>query len=258
MPASRQQAMWVWGAPSVDPLIVFAKAHRVSALFVEVRPSVATDGSLAALQRLKSAADAAHIALYALNGDPSWATDHAAALAWQHAALATGLFAGTHLDVEPYSLPAWQTDQAGTASSFLKLLAALKAASALPLEVDVPFWYGTIAAPAPAAPGATLADAVLAAVDAVTVMSYRNTASGGNSILGVGADMLVRAQVLDKPARLAAETNATPDCGNCSFAGLPASALQGALDEVETAAAGYATFNGMAVEDYAGWSKLGS
>lgn len=248
--------MWVWGAQSADPLIAFAQAHRVSALFVEVRPTVATDGTLPALQSLKTAADAAGIALYALNGDPTWTTDHASALAWQQAALATDLFAGIHLDVEPYSLPAWQTDQAGTASSFLQLLSALKAASALPLEVDVPFWYGTIPAPGQAAPGATLADAVLAAVDAVTVMSYRNTATGSNSILDVGIDMLQRAQAANKPVRLAAETNPVSGCNYCSFAGMSASALQTALDDVEAVGAGYTTFDGMSVEDYAGWSAL--
>ena len=250
--------MWVWGAQDPKALIAFAQAHRVSALFVYVTPTVATDGTLAALQTLKAGADAAGIALYALNGDPTWATDHASALAWQQAALATGLFAGTHLDVEPYSLPAWQTDQAGTATSFLQLLAALKAASSLPLEIDVPFWYGTIPAPASAPGAATLADAVLSAVDAITVMSYRNTATGSNSILDVGTDMLQRAQVANKPVRLAAETNPLSDCSYCTFAGMPASALQTALDDVEAVGAGYTTFHGMSVEDYTGWSALGN
>jgi hypothetical protein len=252
---STRQALWVWGAPDSDALVAFAQAHQVSELFVEVTPKVATDGSFVRLQYLKAIATAAGIRLYALNGDPSWATNPAEALAWQKAALDTGLFAGTHLDVEPYSLPAWQTDEAGTAAAFLQMLSQLKAAYPLPLEADVPFWYGTYPAPA-GATGPTLADAVLSVVDAATVMSYRDTATGANSIVDVGTDMLTRAQAAGKPVRLAAETNPTPDCAVCSFSAATATQLQAALSQVETVAGSYRTFDGMAVEDYNGWSGL--
>jgi hypothetical protein len=135
----------------------------------------------------------------------------------------------------------------------------LKSASKLPLEVDVPFWYGTIAAPSSApgtTAGGTFADAVMAVADAVTVMSYRNTATGPNSIVDVGTDMLTRAQTAGKPVRLGAETNATPGCAYRSFVGLTDFQLETAVDQVEAAVDGYQTFRGMAIEDYNGWSVL--
>lgn len=247
--------MWVWTVPAPKTLISFAKAHGVTDLFVAVTTTVATDGSLPALQQLKRLADSASMRLYALNGDPSWAIDQTAALSWQSAALTTGLFAGIHVDVEPYSLPQWQTAQAETAQSYITLLGLLKASSSLPVEVDVPFWYGTIPAPAGSS-GATLADAVLAVVDEVTVMSYRSTATGAYSITDVGTDMLTRAAAAGKPLRLGAETNPTPGCSNCSFAGISASTFSTALNAVNAAAARYRGYSGIAIEDYTGWSAL--
>jgi hypothetical protein len=244
--------MWVWGYPAPNDLIAFARAHHISELFVTVAPDVATSGDLPRLQQLKSLADIAQIHLQALGGDPTWTTDYTDALAWQRAALATGLFEGAHVDVEPYSLAAWNSDQAGTVASYLALLDQLKADSSLPLEVDVPFWYGTI----PANGFSSLADAVLATVNAVSVMSYRDTATGPNSIFDIGTDWLQRGAAAYKPVRLGAETNQLSDCPTCTFYGEGSAALINALSAVDAAAAIYTDYAGMAVEDYDGWFAL--
>ena len=51
-----------------------------------------------------------------------------------------------HLDVEPHTLPEWQTDPQGTAQQYLALLDAVRSRLAasgagLALVVDIPFWY---------------------------------------------------------------------------------------------------------------------
>ena len=61
-------------------------------------------------------------------------------------------------------------------------------------------------------------------VNAVTVMSYRDTATGANSMTAVGADMLTRASAAGKNVRLAAETQNLPDCTHCTLPGSLASA----------------------------------
>lgn len=201
---------------------------------------------------MKTFADSVGIRLDALNGDPTWATNPAAALTWENAAASSGLFAGPHVDVEPYQLPAWSSQQGTIASDYVSLLQQMKQASALPLEADVRFWYGTI----PATGYLSLADAVSLTADGVSVMSYRNTASGPGSISDVGNDMLSRGINFGKPVRLAVETNVQPDCSYCTFYGGSAAAMQTDMTAVDTAFVSVSSFNGIAVEDFNGWSAM--
>jgi hypothetical protein len=244
------RAMWLWQRSDPAATMNWATANAVKEIFVHV-PSKITKTELNRLKQFKKRADAAGVRLAALGGEPGWTFDHASALAWQRAAMGTGLFRTTHVDVEPYHLNEWRTDQAGTAAAFLGLLAVLRDADPRPLEADVPFWYGTVPVG-----GSTLADAVLARVDAVTVMSYRDAATGPGSIIGVGEDMLLRGRRAGRPVRLAAETLALPDCPYCTFREEGRRALDTALSAVDAAAVFYPAYAGMAVHDYASWTAL--
>ncbi len=44
---------------------------------------------------------------------------------WLGPAMGTGLFTGVHVDVEPYTTSAWQTDRAGVVGRYLGALGAL-------------------------------------------------------------------------------------------------------------------------------------
>ncbi|WP_130512900.1 hypothetical protein [Krasilnikovia cinnamomea] len=249
--AAPGRAMWLWNRADPATVITWATDHDVREIFTYVEPNVAASGDLTRLKDLKKRADRAGITLSALGGEPGWVFDIEGARAWQKSALGTKLFARSHVDVEPYALNAWSTDQPGTVAAFVALLDALQADDARPLEVDVPFWYDTIPLE-----GGTLADAVLARVDAVTVMSYRDTATGPNSIMDVGADMLLRGGAAGIPVRLAAETASLPDCPYCTFFEEGQQRLANTLDDVDVAAAGYPAFAGIAVHHYGSWSTL--
>src|SRR5688572_22059279 len=94
------RAMWLWNQADPATVLSWATAHGVSEIFVHAVRDLATSDDLPRLQELKARADAAGVRLSALGGDPGWTFDHAAALAWQRTALDTGLFAGSHIDVE--------------------------------------------------------------------------------------------------------------------------------------------------------------
>ncbi|GGS86512.1 hypothetical protein GCM10010156_51310 [Planobispora rosea] len=261
------RAMWLWHPADPAAVVEWATAQQVSEIFAYV-PEELTAAERARLATLKKNADAAGIKLAALGGAPEWALDHAAALSWLRTAMGTGLFHAAHVDVEPYHLPAWRTDRAGTVASFTALLTGLRDADPRPLEADVPFWYHTVpAAPSGADPAnsagspttggsGTLADEVLARTDAVTVMSYRDTATGPGSIMEISADMLRRGERAGRPVRLGAETLRLPDCPHCTFHGKGRAAMDAALAEVDAAAAGYPSFAGIAVHDYTAWTAL--
>ena len=245
------RAMWVWGADPATEVITWATRQNVSEVFVYVAPSVLTDGGLARLQDLKEQAVAQRIKLRALGGEPGWVTDHAAALAWQRTVVTTGLFDGIHLDVEPYLLPGWTTDLQATETAFLKLLDRMKAASTLPLEADVPFWFGQFQVGRK-----NLADEVLRRVNGVTVMSYRDTATGPNSMLSISQDWLVRGKAAGKRVRLGAETGPLSDCLHCTFHEEGAAALTLELAKVDAATRQTAAFGGIAVHHYGSWRTL--
>jgi hypothetical protein len=244
------RAMWLWNRPPVAQVITWATGHGVREILVYVPPKP----DLGYLRELRVRASAVGVTLSALGGEPTWTTDHAAALAWQRAAAGTGLFSRIHLDVEPYTLPAWRTDRTATTRAYLALLDKLRAARTLPLEADVPFWYGqhTIS-------GRNLATEVLARLDAITVLSYRDTATGPGSVLDVGADYLARGATAGKPVRLAVETQPLADCPYCTFAGKGAAALTAATGQIDaTATAGYPSYAGLAIHHYASWQALGA
>ena len=197
----------------------------------------------------------AGIRLQALGGDPGWVDDPAAAVAWQDAALSTGLFAGVHVDIEPWQRADWGTDQARVLAGYLATYDALQAATTLPLEADVPFWLWTLTA----ADGTAVDAAVLQRVDKVTVMSYRNTVTGPDSITDIAATTLAAGTTAGKPVRLAVETNflgSDAVSAKQTFYGKTEAAVNTALDQVDAAEAGTVSYAGMAVHDYAGYDAL--
>jgi hypothetical protein len=243
--------MWLWDRDEPGPVVDWAAANGVRALFAFYDPKAGA-ADLQRLATLERLCDAAGIMLDALGGEPGWTTDHATALAWARGAAATGLFHGLHMDVEPYLLPSWEQDQAALVPQYVSLLDETASATELPLELDVPFWLPTVTLPG----GENLADAVLARVAGVTVMSYRNTATGANSMVGVADDLLRRAGTLAKPVRLGAETQALGDCASCSFHGTTAERLHQTLAAVDLAAQRYPAFAGIAVHQYDSWIAL--
>lgn len=245
--STRARAMWLWSPADPAAVVPWATAQGVKEIFVAV-PWQPTAAQLARLKELRGRTRAAGIRLSALGGDPAWALDPASAVAWRKRAGATGLFDGIHLDVEPYLLPGWRTDQRRIVAGYLAMLDAVRAAGPEPLEADVPFWLATV----PAATG-NLADAVIARVHAITVMSYRDSAA---NVVDVGADLLARGQSANRPVRLAAETQPLADCGYCTFAGQTRAGLGTQLSTVDTTAARYTSFNGVAVHDYDSWTRL--
>jgi hypothetical protein len=245
------RAMWLWGDQPAAEVVDWADRQAVSEIFVHVSPAVLTNGDLARLQDMKELADARDITLRALGGDPAWVTDHAAALAWLQAVLTTGIFAGIHLDVEPYLTVGWTGNFEGTATAYLALLDKMRAGTALPIEADVPFWYGEHRVK-----GRNLADEVLRRVNAVTVMSYRDNGTGPNSILAVSQDWLARGKAIGKRVRLGAETDALADCPQCTFAEEGAEHLRDELAEVDSATRRTAAFAGIAVHRYGSWRAL--
>lgn len=248
---AQTRAMWLWGDDPAAEVVTWAASKGVSEIFVYVSPSVLVNGDLARLQQMRQRAGALRMKLTALGGDSSWVTDHKAALAWQRTVVRTGIFAGIHLDVEPYLTDGWTSDPQGTYKSFLSLLDKMRTASALPLEADVPFWYGQHKVGKN-----NLADEVLKRVSAITVMSYRDTGTGPNSMFAVSEDWLKRGAAAGKRVRLGAETVPLADCTHCTFHEEGANRLDQEMAKVDAATRLTPAFGGIAIHRYGTWRTL--
>jgi hypothetical protein len=104
--------------------------------------------------------------------------------------------------------------------------------------------------------GKNLADEVLKRVSAITVMSYRDTATGPNSIMSISADWLARGTVAGKRVRLGAETVPLADCPHCTFHEEGATKLATELSKVDAATRRTPSFGGIAIHRYGTWRAL--
>lgn len=251
---SPARATWVWGRPAPGPLVTWATKQRVGELFVAVPRSLGTSADLAWVTDLSRRAHRAGIRVAALGSATEWVDRPAEAVAWQRDALATGLFDGVHLDVEPWLHPAWDTDRAGVVAGYLALLDQVGAATGLPVEVDVAWWLHTVdSAEGP------LDAAVARRVDRMTAMTYRDTVTGTDSITDLGRQVLATAAAAGVPCRLAVETRflgADPVSQKQTFWGQGPTVLSRALAGVDAALAGHPAYAGTAVHDEAGWRAL--
>lgn len=253
-PDGVDRATWVWGRPRARSLVAFAVERSVDDLFVSVPDDLPRSGELAWFRNLRTRTAAAGVGVHALGSETSWVDDPQAALAWQSAALGTGLFDGVHLDVEPWLHDRWDSDRAAVVHGYLGLLEAMNTATSRRFEVDIAFWLDQVETEE-----GRLDEAVLARVDAVTVLSYRNTVLGSDSITGVAANALAAAARADKPARLAVETNflgTDPVSLKQTFHGASRSDLAAALAAVDSAMASSPAYRGVAVHDFSGWAAL--
>jgi len=245
--------MWVWDRPGPAALVDFAHRQSVGDLFVSTPGGLASSPELRWFRRLRARTASAGLRLQALGAEPGWLDEPAAARAWQRQALGSGLFDGVHLDVEPWLHPRWPRAAPALLSAWVDLLALLQDDAAVPVEADIPFWLHEH--PVGGRPGD---EAVMSAVDAVTVMSYRTTVVGPDSVTGVAAAALATAQRLRRPVRLAVETRRLDDpaADKQTFHGASRRELGRALEQVTVHLDTHPTYRGVAVHDHRGWVAM--
>ncbi|MGN6251978.1 MAG: hypothetical protein ACTHNS_09230 [Marmoricola sp.] len=250
------RAMWVWTRPTPSTLVSFAQHNGVTDLFLSVPSNLPSSSALTWVRSVAALAAPAGIRLDALGGDVAWLGHPDQAVAWQHAALSTGLFAGSHVDLEPWQDARWGTSsQPQAVRDYLAVLDQLRADTTLPLEADVSFWLWTISTDA----GQPLDAAVLARTDGYTIMSYRKAVTGADSITDIGAHELATAAAMGKRSRLGAETNylgSDATSTKQTFYGTTKTTLATALNTANSTEAAVKGYAGIAVEDYDGWNAL--
>ncbi|WP_374969576.1 hypothetical protein [Terrabacter sp. BE26] len=255
------RAMWVWDTSTPQRTVDLAVGTGIGQLFVAVPPNLGTSSRLADITALSQRARAAAIRVDALGGDPTWVDNGSWVVThWLTPVKSSGLFTGIHIDVEPYSLPAWATTQSTVVASYLTLLDQLKAgAGACPVEADIPFWFGTVAAGSSTGAASTLDREIMKRTAGVTVMAYRNTATGADGTLDIASTALAAGDSVGKPVRLGQETTYLGDTAGDrkqTFFGWTRADMETQLALVDSGAAAYATYAGLAIHDASGYAAM--
>lgn len=249
-----ERATWVWHRPDPATLVRFLRAQDVADIFVSTPGDLADSPELAWFTDVRTRTAAAGIRMHTLGAEAWWVDDPEAALEWQRQALATGLFDGVHLDIEPWQHPDWNDARGPLMERYVDLLAALAADTTLPVDADISFWLDQLTIR-----GQRADEAVLAVVDAITMMTYRDTVTGPDSITGLAAAGLDAAQRAGKPVRLAVETNHlgdTPVDLKQTFHGESRKTLSRAMRAVDRVVGDHPTYRGIAVHDHRGWAAM--
>ncbi|WP_160035607.1 hypothetical protein [Paenibacillus sp. An7] len=161
------------------------------------------------------------VAVYALDGAPDWGiTDHESKdqfLDWFHNYQADvpsrEQFKGIHLDIEPYLLENWETNQEEIICQFQTLLLQLKHFTEnrnTSLGIDIPFWFDEITFDNKYGQG-YLSQWLIQNTDETVVMAYRNFAEGKNGIIDLSSQEVDWAEQENKKITIAVETEKTPE-----------------------------------------------
>jgi hypothetical protein len=255
------RALWVWDTSTPGATVDLAVRTGIDQLFVAVPPNVNTSSRLPELKDLVARARAAGIRVDALGGDPGWVDNPSwVVTSWLKPARNTGLFTGIHVDVEPYTTPAWTTSRSTVVAKYLTLLDKLRAsAGTSPIEADIPFWFNEVPAAGAGGSASTLDREIMRRTAGVTVMSYRNTATGPDGTLAIAAAALTAGAALGKPVRLGQETTYLGDTAvetKQTFFGWTRTDMETQLAQVTAGASAYATFAGLALHDASGYAAM--
>lgn len=254
--AASNRAMWVWDVSTPAQTVQLAQAAGVGQLFVAVPPRLPSSPLLPQVREISQRAAAAGIRVDALGGDPGWVDNPGWVVDnWLRPAMGTGLFTGVHVDVEPYTTSAWQTDRAAVVGRYLGALDSIVSAAApAAVEADIPFWFHEVPAGA-----STLDREVIRRVAGVSVMAYRDTASGEDGSIALATPAVSAATELGRGARIGQETNDLGDdpvAAKQTFYGQSRTELEQQIAQIGSAFAGQPGYAGIAIHDSVGYAAL--
>lgn len=246
-----------YAAASPTGLVTFAREHDLRTVHVSA-PWASDEGPVASwLTESLVALRGAGVDAGVLGGDPPWLDDPALAVRWMLAATHDRPVTHVQLDVEPWTLPAWQSDQRASALQWVQMLDEVRAAlpAGVELAVDAPWWLVTI--PDPEGEG-TLFDAVLRRVDRVGIVTFIDHARGETGVLAKAEAAVEAADAAGVPYTIGLETDTPEVAGGAEFTFYDEGwqALERESRVVAAALEDRPGFRGVAVEHYRSWQRL--
>ncbi|MDF2682995.1 MAG: hypothetical protein K0R47_4185 [Brevibacillus sp.] len=266
-PSENRKATWLWHteliASEPEEILSFSREQGVNLIYLQIDSSKKP----AYYQSFIRDAHRAGVDVHALSGSPKWALKEnrekvvalaSWLLAYNQSVADEEKFTGLHLDIEPYLLPEWKTNQESVISQWMENVKAYvdlaRQDPELEIGCDIPFWLDKIYLTD--APDTALSQWLIAQHDHVAIMSYRDRAEGPNSISALVPQELGWADDLGKKIMLGVETKQSNEGNFVSFYEEGAQYLNQELSKLPALMADHPSFGGIAVHSYEHWKVL--
>lgn len=259
-----RKATWIWQTHLIqdagEELLSFSRQEGINLIYLQIDRQMSSGTYEAFIRR----AHEDQIAVHALGGDPRWAlTEHVDDMLgladwvndYNNKAGDDARFDGIHLDIEPYVLQQWETDQATVIASWeqnLNMFLGRVSGRGLELGIDIPFWFDSYTL----ANGQSLNEWLITTFDHVTIMAYRNEVESEHGILDLTRDELELADRLGKHIMIGVNAKEMPGEPHTSFYGQTKEQMNQKLDHLAVALGSYASFTGIAIHDIRNWQSM--
>lgn len=253
---------WVW-----DTRLIENEGEQINDFFTEMNVSkvylqINNDVSFQSYREFISEMKQINVEVHALDGSPDWGLTNNRAkdefLHWlssyQQTAEPNEQFSGIHLDIEPYLLEAWETQQQLLIEQYLAVIKDVGIVAQemeVSFGIDIPFWFDEIKFINNYGEG-NLAKWLIQEVDEVTIMAYRNEAAEIIQIVDLEINW---ANQFNKSIIIAVETMSLPEFHTTFYeAGIEQMHKQ--LDIVQMHYQKEKSFAGFAIHHYDSWRTL--
>ncbi|MFK2826877.1 amidase [Bacillus sp. B190/17] len=256
-------ATWLWETDLIkndmDHTIQFIKERQIQTVYLQYHSQIQNS----TYKKFIAAVNKMGVHVYALDGGSDWGMTNQEKekqflnrfIDYQTSAQKKEQFQGIHLDVEPYLLDDWKTNQDERVLQYQSLIVRMKEAAKhmnTRLGVDIPFWYDKVLFKNENGHG-ILSQWVIQNVDEITVMAYRNFARGKNGIIDISTKEVEWAEQEGKRIYIAVETKELPE-EHTSFYGKDIHTLS---EELEIVTSHFdKRISGIAIHHFNSWQKF--
>lgn len=244
-----------------NEVLEFSKQHGVTHIYLYIDRARVTPKDYS---RFIQQASYHKIKVEALEGDPAWGWkkhrgDLEDFIVWVASYNANvneeERFSGIHLDIEPYLLPEWKTDQADVVEQWLANLEfAAKLADGsdgLKVTLDVPFWIHSVEVPGYR--DYDVSDWMFKRFDTLVLMDYRDFAEGIDGIVSHALAIVGKASAAKKSAIVGVEIAPNHEADKTTFHEEGAEAMERELAIASRHLKSFAGFRGVAIHGFPEW-----
>ena len=255
---------WLWNTSEIvtdsDKIINFLVVNNVKVLYLQIDYTLKKEFYNSFIEK----ANAKNIAVQALDGSANWVNVDGAKYrikffdwltTYQQSSLEAQRFQGVHLDVEPYLNSRYAKSRNSVFEMYQEFLLMSKSSSAklnLEFSIDIPFWFHEIAYKNKYGKG-NVAEWIFKNIKAVTIMAYRDTATG---IINVSQSEMNLCAKYDVKATIAVETGKSAEGNFVTFYEEGKTNMYNQLNTVSNNYIQNSAFDGVAIHYLNSWMAM--
>ena len=258
---------WLWNTSEIvnnsDGIISFLAKNNVKVIYLQVDYSL----NYTYYKNFISKASKNKIAVHALDGSSDWVSSNGTTIQnkffdwltnYQKASSVAEKFKGVHLDVEPYSNSEYSTNPNKIITRYQDFILNSKNNCKklnLDLGIDIPFWFNEVKYNTSYGSG-NLAEWIFKNIKIVTIMAYRDTASGSNGISKIAEAEMNLCKKSNVKATIAVETGNVPETRFITFFEEGQAYMYSELNSVYLNYRKNSSFNGFAIHYLDSWMNM--